>query len=111
MRVRVRVRVGPIAAAAGVFPLVLADCRWQAAAGRLGLPLSAGRAAALRDLRARGPRRRPFCRGRHVNFCGHTRLLYLVFMRHRRENFCRLVFMRHRREYGDTLKLVIYTEP
>lgn len=44
MRVRVRVRVGPIAAAAGVCPLVLADCRWQAAAGRLGLPLSAGRA-------------------------------------------------------------------
>ena len=37
MRVRVRVRVGPIAAAAGVCPLVLADCRWQAAAGRLGL--------------------------------------------------------------------------
>jgi hypothetical protein len=81
VRVRVRVRVGPIAAAAGVCPLVLADCRWQAAAGRLGLPLSAGRAPRRR--RARDISEVIFARAailprtanRHVIFCGHTRLL------------------------------------
>jgi hypothetical protein len=79
VRVRVRVRVGPIAAAAGVCPVVLADCRWQAAAGRLGLPLSAGRAPRRRRAQIEVIFARaailPRTANRHVIFCGHTRLL------------------------------------